>query len=259
MTVTTATLPRRSMWRLIVADISDLIAAQPPQALMSIASVCIVAGEAGHFVPLGANIALAVGAEWAYLRGIASSRKGAGGWVNALNWGALALVVLYGLLWGARKFGAIPADPGAIGAWVLTAIHVLPIAFVSFCAAKVHAIAVERERTEAEARAAEQREQQRKRDEQRAAFELEQAAEDAKLRRWQEAQLFKASVRANSSSPAPSASGRDREQLIEQIARTLSEHPKANRAELARSLGIGRTTLYGLISEAQARGLLPRD
>jgi hypothetical protein len=260
----TTVAPRRSMLRLVFTDITDLIAGQPPQALMSIASICVVAGEAGHFVPAPANIALAVGAEWAYLRGIASSHRGASAWVSRLNWGALFLVVLYGLLWGARKFGAIPEHPGAAGAWLLTAIHILPIAFVSFAAAKVHALAVEKERGEAEARAkaieTEERER-RQRDEARIAaeaeeaarFAREQAAEDAKLRRWQEAQVFKASVRANSPASVQTASETGDEHLIEQIARTLREHPQANRAELARSLGIGRTKLYALIKQAQNR------
>jgi hypothetical protein len=263
----TATTARRSMLRLIFTDITDLIASQPPQALMSTASIAIVAGEAGHFVDWPANIALAVGAEWAYLRGIASSHKGASAWVSRLNWGALFLVVLYGLLWGARKFGAIPDVPSTAAAWLLTTIHIFPIAWISFCAAKVHALAVERERTEAERKQAEaeaEERERRQRDEERktreaeeaARFAREQAAEDAKLRRWQEAQVFKASVRANTPPPVQTASGTGDEQLIEQIARTLREQPKTNKAELARTLGIGRTKLYALISEAQGRGLL---
>lgn len=45
-------------------------------------------------------------------------------------------------------------------------------------------------------------------------------------------------------------------ELCRQIVRTLREQPNANRAQLARDLGIGRTKLYALIKEAQEKGEL---
>lgn len=247
--MTATTTAPRSFWRLIFTDIADLIASQPPQALMSIASVCIVAGEAGHFVPPVANIALAVGAEWAYLRGIASARKGAGGWVSALNWGALALVVLYGLLWGARKFGAIPEHPELWAAWVLTVIHVLPIAFVSFAAAKVHAIAVEAERDEREAQEAETRARSARLQAERDLITLEserrlmevQALEAATLarRRLREA----AQPRTDETRTDPHAAAQSairamsKAELYEAVRVAYAGDPNFSRAELARRAG----------------------
>lgn len=274
--MTTTIARRRGPLALVVTDIVDLLTSQPPQALMSAASIAIVAGEAAFMVPLPANIALAVGAEWAYLRGIASSPKGARGWTRTLNWGALALVVLYGLLWGARKFGEDPAQ--TFGAWGLTAIHILPVAFVSFAAAMVHRSAVEVEASEAAVKEAEERERERRRqveDDERE--RRRQAAQDEAERRRLDAlvevetEKAKALARleyrsqraaANTASAGPSAASgtaanSDRDALREQVIRTLSEQPKANRSQLARDLGIGRTTVYEIIKEAQQRGELP--
>jgi flagellar biosynthesis GTPase FlhF len=124
---------------------------------------------------------MAIGAEWAYLRGIASSPKGSKGWVNALNWGALFLVIIYGMLWGARKFGGIPAELDGGLAWLLTAAHILPIAFLSLAAAMVHRSAVEAEAAEYAEHQAEARERQRRR-------EADEDARDAERRRRLEAQ-----------------------------------------------------------------------
>lgn len=229
MVDTMVTQRRKSPLALVVTDIVDLLVAQPPQALMSTASIAIVAGEAAFMVPFPANVALAVGAEWAYLRGIASSPKGGKGWTRALNWGALGLVVIYGMLWGVRKFGADPAL--SLGATGLTALHILPVAFVSFAAAMVHRSAVEAEAVETEARAHEERqrahdaaqrtqaererEEQRRieieaqrlaateeRERQRLAWELEQQAQDRELQRKIEAARVKAELSSRVKSEA---------------------------------------------------------
>ena len=265
---------RKGALALVFTDIVDLIVAQPPQALLSTASIAIVAGEAAFMVPTPANIALAVGAEWAYLRGIASSAKGSRGWTRALNWGALGLVVIYGMLWGVRKFGTDPAV--ALGPFWLTALHILPVAFISFAAAMVHRSAVEVESAERAAhdaeeharqaqRAAEDRERERRRQ------AAQDAAEERRLLALAEVEAEKAkalarleyrtAVRANTPNSTPStASGTpansDRDTLRAQVVRTLAEQPKANRSQLARDLGIGRTTVYELIKEAQEKGEL---
>jgi DNA-binding NtrC family response regulator len=116
---------------------------------------------------------------------------------------------------------------------------------------------------EQEARAA-----ARQAEEERRAWELQQAEKDRELERWKEAQRLKLELRERSQLPAAGvralsdpASGtrasNDREHLREQVVRTLREQPGANKTQLARSLGIGRTLLYGLIDEARKRGELP--
>jgi hypothetical protein len=185
--MTTATVSRGGALRFVFADIADLLASQPAQALMSVASITIVSGEAGHIVPWPANIALAVGAEWAFLRGIASSGKARGAWVSALNWGAFGLVVLYGLLWSVRGFGTNPAD--VFGPWGLSMLHILPIAFVSLSAAKVHGTAAQQHATDEAQRAdAAHAKQATIEAEDRARAHRRAAAEDAAAARLLDAQ-----------------------------------------------------------------------
>lgn len=196
MTTETISLRERA-YDAIIGDLVDLIMAQPHQALISSASVAIVASEAYHLIPMPFNVLMAVGAEWAYLRGIASSGKGDRWWTGALNWGALFLVVLYGMLWGARKFGGIPATPDQAWAWALTAVHILPVAWLSLAAAMVHrsvasTSAAERERRQADAEA-DQKERERRIFE----LELEQKKADAEAERWLKVQREKAQIKAD--------------------------------------------------------------
>jgi hypothetical protein len=256
--------PQQTWFGVIIGDIFDLIKSQPQQILLSSGSVTIVAAEAALLVPYPANIAVAVGAEWAYLRGIASSGKGDKGWVTALNWGALALVVLYGMLWGGRKFGALAETltPGA--AWLLTAVHIIPLAFVSLAAAMVHRSAAVAEEGEHRRRAHEAEERERRLLAERDAIQLDAERKEHDLALWVKAQEAKAALRANTantpnnerSTASGTATGSDREHLRAQVVRTLCEQPDANRTALAKSLGIGRTTLYDLIKEAKEKGEL---
>lgn len=280
--MTVATTVRRSFYDAVIGDLVDLVQAQPHQVLISSASVAIVASEAAALIPVPFNVLMAVGAEWAYLRGLASSPRGSRGWVAALNWGALILVVLYGMLWGARKFGALPDEPAGAGAWLLTAAHILPVAFLSLAAAQVHRSAVEAEAVERathEAEAAERAtrlqleddERQRRRQERLDEIEAQRLAKLADVEAMEAAanarqrvrQAFAPNSLANTSPPALAASGSpansDRRALIERVANTLREQPTTNKAQLARDLGVGRTTLYELIAEARAAGLLPAE
>jgi hypothetical protein len=279
----TTTAP--TTFRAFVREPFDLALGQPHQILISSASVAIVALEAGTIVPWPANIALAIGAEWAYLRGLISGSGVKTPWAAALNWSAVLLVVLYGTLAVLRSFQLIPATPPWGVAVLLTLIHIGAISAVTLCSAMLHRagedakaaqlqITVDRETQRQVERHAYEVELQKRRDDQQLELEAEwkrtqlqieaerqQAQIDAERERTR-AEL-RASVRAQrlpstagtaaNSAPNTRASS-DREQLRRTVAERLREQPRTNRSALARSLGIGRTTLYELIEEARANG-----
>jgi hypothetical protein len=267
-------ISRPTLYQSVIGDLLDLVREQPHQVLISTASVALVASEASLLIPSPFHILMAIGAEWAYLRGIASSGTGSPRWTAALNWGALMLVVLYGTLWGARKFGGLPDDLSGTGAWLLTLVHIVPIAFLSFAAAMVHRSAVQhdtakrrQQETEAEARArrlqADEDERQRERQAQMDAIDLQRAAKLADVEAMEAASVARMRVRqafgANSPQPALTASGTptnspantERTALREQVAAALRDDPHTNKTALAKRLGIGRTLLYELIKEVK--------
>lgn len=124
--------------RAFVREPFDLALGQPHQLLISAASVAIVASEAVSIVPWPYNIALAVGAEWAYLRGLISGAGVKTRWSAALNTSAFLLVVLYGALAGFRGFHLIPETPSPFVAVLLTIIHIGAISAVTLCSAMLH-------------------------------------------------------------------------------------------------------------------------
>jgi hypothetical protein len=221
---------------------------------------------------------LAVGVEWAYLKGLASDSRAPTRWGTALNWSAFIVVVLWGVLFVASKVGAVDLHARGLGGFLLALAHVVPIAWLSLCSAMTHRAAMtlqasretqiedaarERQR---QIEDAEQARQMRIR-EQQDALQLKSAQEAADLAAWEAAQRTKLalelerktalrSARANTanggaSAASGTATNTSREQLREQVARTLREHPRVNKTELARQLGIGRTLLYELIREIQ--------
>lgn len=259
-------------FRSFVAEPFELAIGQPHQFLISSASVAIVSMEAATLVPYPANIALAVGAEWAYLRGLITGAGVKTRWAAALNWAAIILVFGYGGLWGLRSFHLIPEAPPWWVAVLLTVIHIGAIGFVTVCSAMLHRASMdaqaeeqkqaqhdadERKRRQEEAERAYQDELRRQRD----AMQLEIEREYKKQQLAANAARVRLELRAAAREQAAlAASGTqtntDREQLREQVVRTLREQPEANKAALARSLGIGRTLLYELIAEAKQRGEL---
>lgn len=124
--------------RAFVREPFDLALGQPHQMLISSASVAIVAVEAASLVPWPFNVALAVGAEWAYLRGLISGAGIKTRWSAALNTSAVLLVVLYGMLAGFRSFHLIPDVPPWGVAVLLTIIHIGAISAVTLCSAMLH-------------------------------------------------------------------------------------------------------------------------
>jgi hypothetical protein len=265
----TTLAPRRTLYAAVIGDVLDLVRDQPHQVLISTASVAIVASEAAFLVPQPYNVLMAVGAEWAYLRGIASSPKGSRGWVNALNWGALLLVVLYGMLWGARKFGGIPAELDGVLAWLLTAAHILPMAFLSLAAAMVHRSAVEAEAAEhaqAEAQArdrarrieaerdAREAERQRRLDQieaDKAARLAEIEADKAKYLARIEYRTATAQIPAHDPHTAAQSQTRqtDRAELYARVRAAYAADPAFSRADMARQTGWSEAMIRKIIKE----------
>lgn len=128
----------------------ELIVSQPHQALISSASIYLIAAEAGMLVEWPYNVLLGIGAEWAYLRGFSSGQHVTTPWANRLNWSAVILVVMYGSLWGLRKFGAIPDAVPVWAAVLLTMIHILCIGAVTLCSAMTHSAMLAAERVSRE-------------------------------------------------------------------------------------------------------------
>lgn len=282
----------RNWFDVVIGDIVALIKSQPPQVLLSIGSITIVASEASKMMPGPAAMCVAIGAEWAYLRGIASSGKGSKGWTVALNWGALALVVLYGGLWGGREFHAIPAEPTTPVAWLLVAIHILPLAFISFAAAMVHRSAVEAEHAEAAVRQVEEDARQRRLqaeqdalalDTERTRRELEvertrQALEIERKRQemalWAEGQQIKASVRQRvtdvsqnsvtasvTNTVTPRQDNVERDVLRARVVAMIRDSQATNTPLVVnkawQELGLSsRGMWYKLVDEAKAKGEL---
>lgn len=262
---------QKSLLGVIVGEPLALARDQPHQILISTGSVALMgqfAGSSGVVHP-AVGYCIAIGVEWAYLRGLASDSRSPTRWGGVLNWSAFLIVVLWGVLWVAQFSRIISAESGG---WLLAAAHVVPIAWLSLCSAQCHraakiaehrrAIRIEdEERRQAERQAEEertyQRELQRRRDEMQ--LELEQRYRTMRLE--EEARERRRASRTNSAAAQPSTAPgtgneQDRRTLREHIARTLREQPEANRSDLARRLGIGRTLLYELISEAKAKGEL---
>lgn len=163
----------------------DLAISQPHQALISALSVYLVASEAAILAPAPFNWAMAIGAEWAYLRGLSSGELTATPWNKRLIAAAIALLILYGSLWGLRQFGALPKEHAMVegtwamaGAVILTLIHILAIGAVTFCSAMIHRDVLEAARLSKEKRLREEEDRNR----------AQQVADEERNRRLQDAQ-----------------------------------------------------------------------
>jgi len=246
-------LPAR-LYHATIGDLGSLIIEQPHQALISTASIVLISAEAGLVIPWPANIALAVGAEWSFLRGASTARSVETRWATALNWTAATILLIYGGLWTLREFGAITASPVGVWAWVIALLHVVPLFALTLCAAQTHAalLRVQRQTAQRQAVRAEALEEETARKRAAILLEIEQAEQRAMARHRVQAARANTPNKPFVASGTAANSGRDT--LRAQVVRTLTENPKANRSQLARELGIGRTTVYELIKEAQAKG-----
>lgn len=184
--------------RAFVREPFDLALGQPHQMLISSASVAIVAVEAASIVPWPFNIALAIGAEWAYLRGLISGAGVKTPWAAALNWAAFLLVALYGALAGFRGFHLIPEAPPIWAAVLLTIIHIGAISAVTLCSAMLHragedAKAAERKKAQDRADARQQRDLDA-----RAELALEMERKQQELAIWEQGMQAKARLKMQS-------------------------------------------------------------
>lgn len=220
---------------------------------------------------------LAAGFEIIYLTGFAMG--GVGKWSSGLTWTAFITSFVYGMLYILGLYEVIPEHPEPIAASGLALAHILPIAALSLCAAKVYMDSqkrsVELKRAEEDAEVARK---QRESDRQEALqherdlvqLDLERQYKEAKLKAEVKAMLRPQKVFADAQgvavaerastalrTPTNSVHEHSREQIREHIVRTLREHPTTNKAALAIELGIGRTYLYELINEAKKAGELP--
>lgn len=181
-------------WRFVVREPLALALAQPHQALISCASVALMAqfAASGGIVAPAVGYALAVGVEWAFLRGLVSDSKAPTAWGGRLNWSAFAVVLLWGTLWCVKAFGALPERP--VGGWAvaMALAHVLPIAWLSLCSGMSHRAMVQAEAAAAKAD-----------DDARKALQLEMERKDAELERWKESMRFKAELAATPANQKP--------------------------------------------------------
>lgn len=276
MTTRSTTLARG--WRVIIAEPASTAWQMLPQFLVTLGSVYLVAmfGMSHGILPAEIAIPMAIGFEWSWLRSVATAGKvrrtpASERWIALLTWTALITVISYGVLYilGLPSVGVIPATLGPWWGVPLALAKVVPIALMGFATANLHRIhqqdTAERDRMLAEQTVDRERALQAERD----ALQLQMETE------WRQAQLQEqiknlraANSRERRANTAPalpstaagtqtnSGANTSREQLREQVARTLRDAPDANKAALARSLGIGRTLLYQLIDEAKASGEL---
>jgi hypothetical protein len=176
-------------FRAFVREPFDLALGQPHQLLISSASVAIVAAEAATLVPtapLPFHVLLAIGAEWAYLRGLISGAGVKTRWAGALNVSAVALVVLYGSLWGFRGFHLIPDVPPPWLAVLLTIVHIGSIGAVTICSAMLHRAGVDAQALARRAAADREAEREQRLQSERDAITLEMERKQQELAIWEQ-------------------------------------------------------------------------
>lgn len=182
-----------------------IVKQHPHQVLLSFGSVTILSqfAAAGGVIDQWTALAVSIGFEWAYLRGLSDTTRERSWWSNALNWSAFVIVVLWGMLGVLIQIGTISAKPD--GGWAgiaMAAAHVVPIAWLSLCAAMAHRTAHVEQVQDAKEDAKRAQEKQDKLDEaarlrtqaiedQERAWKLEQAGKDAEVRRWEQSQETK--------------------------------------------------------------------
>lgn len=199
---TTEAAPART-WRVVVREPLALAAAQPHQALISCASVALMAqfASSSHILDPLVGYALAVGVEWAYLRGLVADSKATTAWGARLNWSAFVVVVLWGFLWSLRAYGVLSEKPDGALAGGLALAHVLPIAWLSLCSAMSHRAMVQAEGATALADEATRR-----------ALAIEVERKRAEIALWEEGQAAKRRVQAAGASSENARSPQQREE-----------------------------------------------
>ncbi len=172
-----------------------LIKEQPHQLLISTMSIGLMAGFAssnGIIDPI-LGLVVAVGVEWAWLRGVSSDNKQPTGWGTALNLSAFVLAALWGTLWVAESLHAY--DPASWG-WGMAIIHVVPLVWLSLCSAMCHRLrGIAEQQVRAKAEETEANEARRIREAEND-LRLEETKERTRLELWKDAQTFRANLAA---------------------------------------------------------------
>lgn len=196
----TAALQHRSFFDVMIGEPLELVKSQPHQVLLSTGSIALMGQFAGTdgIVDPAIGYLIAVGVEWAYLRGLASDSRAQTAWGAVLNWSAFGIVVLWGVLWVA---GLLHAFDPTNGGWALAAAHVVPVAWLSLCSAQCHRAAMAAERRDERAAAERARIAADNAEIARRAWELQQEEEDRKLQRWKEAYTLKNQLKVADAAP----------------------------------------------------------
>jgi hypothetical protein len=180
----TTTTQKRTMFDALIGEPLELALSQPHQILLSTGSVALMgsfASSSGIVDPFVGYL-IAIGVEWAYLRGLASDSRAQTRWGGILNWSAFGIVVLWGVLWCAQRFGVFVETEGG---WWLAAAHVVPVAWLSLCSAQCHRAAIGEEKKH-EGRLQTEREN----------ITLELERKQGELALWEQAQEAKARLKA---------------------------------------------------------------
>lgn len=187
---TATTTHKRTIIDAVLWEPLDLAKSQPHQIALSSASVALMGefGSSSGILPRWVAYTLAIGVEWAYLKGLASDSRAPTRWGMALNWSAFGIVVLWGVLFVASMIGAIDLHARGLAGWLLAAAHVVPIAWLSLCSAMTHRAALLLQATEdRHRRDAEQARADRMQAE-RDALRLEADRKAAELASWEAGQ-----------------------------------------------------------------------
>jgi hypothetical protein len=197
----TATTYKRTMFDALIGEPLELALSQPHQILLSTGSIALMGSFASssEIVDPLTGYLIAIGVEWAYLRGLASDSRAQTAWGAILNWSAFGIVVLWGILWCAQQFGVFTETSGG---WALAAAHVVPVAWLSLCSAQCHRAAIGEEKKHAGRLQAE-----------RDQIALDVERKQAELALWEQAQEAKARLKAAAIVPknigtVPLATGR---------------------------------------------------
>lgn len=201
--MTGMTVKRKTLFDAIIAEPLQLAIDQPPQLLISAASVFLVAAEGGKLLDPPFNWALAIGAEWAYLRGLTSGQSANTKWAARLIWSAVILVITYGSLWALRQFGVqLPgegysADTGwsLVGSALVTIIHIGCISAVTLCSAMCHRASLIADQQRHEQLTKEEDDRRLRLQADADALEIDRKRKEQELALWQKAQEVKRALK----------------------------------------------------------------
>lgn len=203
----TTTIHNRTFLDAIFFEPLDLIKSQPPQIFISAASAYLIAAEAAVLLPAPVNWALAIGAEWGYLRGMASAAGIETAWKDRLTYANGALVVLYGALFSLRKFGAMysvesyengTAQTDLTSAVIMTLIHIACIGAVTICAMMAHSAMISHEATVKRSEEDEERKRAKRLQDERDTLVLEMERKRQELAIWEQGMEAKARLKMQS-------------------------------------------------------------